>query len=273
MIKGWGLTGAFAAADLMVRDPHPSPEALAAGSVNPPDTALAAAKTVILAVKPQMWREAAAEVSPLLAPDAVIVSIAAGIRLDDIAQAFGGRRIARVMPTTGVAIAKGVATIYAPDTAARAVAHALFDPIAATADVDDEDQMHAVTAVSGSSPAYLYAFIEALEAAGVGAGLDPEVAKTLARQTIISAAALLDASGEEPAELRRQVTSPGGTTQAALEVLMAEDGFPRLMADAVAAAMRRSKEARGLNTGPGEDAMRNRRSGRLGSPPSRGHSD
>ena len=242
MIKGWALTGAFSPADLIVRDPHPSAEALAAGSVNPPDSALAAARTVILAVKPQMWREAAAEVSPLLAPDAVIVSIAAGIRLGDIGQAFGGRPVARIMPTTGVAIAKGVATIYARDAATRAVAHALFDPIAATADVHDEDQMHAVTAVSGSSPAYLYAFIEALEAAGVGAGLDPDVAKTLARQTITSAAALLDASGEGPAELRRQVTSPGGTTQAALEVLMAPDGFPGLMKAAVEAAIRRSKE-------------------------------
>jgi pyrroline-5-carboxylate reductase len=245
MIKGWSLTGAFDPKDLIVRDPHPSPEALVAGSINPLDSALAAAKTVILAVKPQMWREAAAEVSPLLAPDAIIVSIAAGIRLGDIEHAFNGRGVARIMPTTGVAIAKGVATIYAPDATARAVAHALFDPIAATADVDEEEQMHAVTAVSGSSPAYLYAFIEALEASGVGAGLSPEVAKTLARQTITSAAALLDASGEDPAELRRQVTSPGGTTQAALDVLMAENGFPRLMADAVAAAMRRSKELGG----------------------------
>jgi pyrroline-5-carboxylate reductase len=245
MIKGWGLTGAFDAKDLMVRDPHPSPEALAAGSVNPTDSVLAGAKTVILAVKPQMWREAAAEVSPLLAPDAVIVSIAAGIRLGDIEQAFGGRRVVRIMPTTGVAIAKGVATILAKDDASRAVAHALFDPIAATADIADEGLMDAVIGVSGSAPAYLYAFIEALEAAGAGAGLDPEVAKTLARQTIISAAALLDASGEEPAELRHQVTSPGGTTQAALEVLMAPAGFPKLMTDAVAAAMRRSRELGG----------------------------
>ena len=245
MIKGWGLTGAFDPSQLIVRDPHPSPEALTAGSVNPPDTALAAAGTVVLAVKPQMWKAAAAEVAPLLAPDATIVSIAAGIRLADIEQAFGGRRVVRVMPTTGVAIAKGVATILARDAASRATAHALFDPIAATADIDDEALMDAVIGVSGSAPAYLYAFIEALEAAGVGAGLDPAVAKTLARQTIISAAALLDASGEEPAELRRQVTSPGGTTQAALEVLMGETGFPKLMPEAVAAAMRRSKELGG----------------------------
>ena len=245
MIKGWGLTGAFDPSHLIVRDPHPSPEALTAGSVNPPDTALAAAKTLVLAVKPQMWKAAAAEVAPLLAPDVTVVSIAAGIRLADIEQAFGGRRVVRVMPTTGVAIAKGVATVLARDEASRAVAHGLFDPIAATADIDDEALMDAVIGVSGSAPAYLYAFIEALEAAGVGAGLDPAVAKILARQTIISAAVLLDASGEEPAELRRQVTSPGGTTQAALEVLMGKAGFPRLVPEAVAAAMRRSKELGG----------------------------
>jgi pyrroline-5-carboxylate reductase len=241
MIKGWGLTKAFAASDLIVRDPHPSPEALIAASVNPPDAALAAAKTVVLAVKPQMWKQAAVEVAPQLAPDATIVSIAAGIRLADIEQAFGGRRVVRVMPTTGVAIAKGVATVLAREDESRAVAHALFDPIAATADISDEALMDAVIGVSGSAPAYLYAFVEALADAGIGAGLEPEVAKSLARQTIISAAALLDASGEDPAELRRQVTSPGGTTQAALEVLMGADGFPKLMPDAIAAAIKRSK--------------------------------
>jgi len=245
MIKGWSMTGSVSPADVIVRDPYPSPEALAAGSVNPPDSELAMAKTVILAVKPQMWKEAAAEISPLLAPGAVIVSIAAGVKLADIEAGFGGRKVARIMPTTGVAIAKGVATIYAPDGAARALAHQLFDPIAATADVEDEDLMHAVTGVSGSAPAYLYAFIEALEAAGVANGLTPEVARTLARNTITSSAALLQASGEEPAELRKQVTSPGGTTQAALGVLMGENGFGKLIPDAVTACINRSRELGG----------------------------
>jgi pyrroline-5-carboxylate reductase len=245
MIKGWTLTGAFDAADVIVRDPYPSPEAMTAGSINPPDSELVRARTVILAVKPQMWKAAAAEVSPLLAKDAVIVSIAAGIKLADIEAAFDGRRVVRIMPTTGVAIAKGVATILARDPDSRALAHRLFDPIAATADIEDEGLMDAVIGVSGSAPAYLYAFIEALEAAGVEAGLEPEVSKTLARQTIISAAALLDASGDEPAELRKQVTSPGGTTQAALEVLMGDEGFGKLVPAAVQAAMRRSKELGG----------------------------
>jgi pyrroline-5-carboxylate reductase len=105
--------------------------------------------------------------------------------------------------------------------------------------------MHAATAVSGSAPAYLYAFIEALEAAGAKAGLAPGAARALARSTITGAAALLAQSGEDPAELRRQVTSPGGTTQAALAVLMGDGGLPDLLDRAVAAAAARSQELGG----------------------------
>lgn len=244
LIDGWRKAGAFGLSDLMVRDPYPTPElqALAGLAINPTDEELARAKTVLLAVKPQLWREVAAQASQHLAPDAVIVSIAAGVSAADISQAFGGRHVARVMPTTAVAIGQGTASIYAADPDARARAHALFAPVASVADLDDEELLHAATGVSGSAPAYLYAFIEALEAAGAAAGLTEEVSKTLARSTIAGAAALLHASGEDPAELRRQVTSPGGTTQAALEVLMADDGFGPLLESAVAAAVRRSKE-------------------------------
>ncbi len=242
LVKGWLDARAFAAADLMARDPNPSEEARAVGALNPPDSALAAANTVLLGVKPQVWREAFAAIEPLLAPRATIVSIAAGVRLSDIAAAAKGRPVVRVMPTTGVAIGKGVASIYADDDAARAVAHALFDPVAATVDLPSEDLMDAATAVSGSAPAYLYAFIEALEAAAAAAGLSPAAAQTLARKTITSAAALMEQSGEDPAELRRQVTSPGGTTAAALAVLMGDEGFPKLLPQAVAAAINRAKE-------------------------------
>jgi pyrroline-5-carboxylate reductase len=102
--------------------------------------------------------------------------------------------------------------------------------------------MHAATAVSGSAPAYLYAFIEALEGAGAAAGLSPRDASRLARSTLTGAAALLAQTGEDPAELRRQVTSPGGTTQAALDVLLGEAGLGQLLREAVAAAVKRSKE-------------------------------
>jgi pyrroline-5-carboxylate reductase len=246
MLEGWRKAAAFAASDLMIRDPSPSPPALAAGLdgavLNPADSDLARARTVVLAVKPQVWREAAAEVAPWLAADAVIVSIAAGVRAGDIAKEFGGRCVARVMPTTAAAIGQGTASLFADDPAALARAHALFEPLGAVVDLADEGLMHAATAVSGSAPAYLYAFIEALEGAGAAAGLSPRDASRLARSTLTGAAALLAQTGEDPAELRRQVTSPGGTTQAALDVLLGEAGLGQLLREAVAAAVKRSKE-------------------------------
>lgn len=241
LIQGWREAGAFSAADLIVRDPNVDAAAFEGALVNPPLQALTAAKTVLLAVKPQIWRAAIADVVPHLAADAVVVSIAAGVSAADISAAFGGRAVARVMPTTAVAIGRGTASIYAETSAARACAHALLAPVATVVDLDDEALMHAATAVSGSAPAYLYAFIEALEAAGAGAGLDPAASAKLARATIIGAAALLEAGGEEPSELRRQVTSPGGTTAAALAVLIGPGGFDDLLPRALEAAIARSK--------------------------------
>jgi pyrroline-5-carboxylate reductase len=246
LISGWIQARAFPETDIIAVEPHPS-EALKGSGVrlNPPEADLSRARTVVLAVKPQVWREAAAQYAAHLAADAVIVSIAAGVRSADLAEAFGGRRVARIMPTTAVAICRGAASVYAPDPEARARAHALFEPVAATADLDDEDLMHAATGVSGSAPAYLYAFVEALEAAGVAAGLDPAAAKALVRATMTGSALLMAESGEEPAELRRQVTSPGGTTAEALKVLMGEHGLGPLMQEAVAACIRRSRELAG----------------------------
>jgi pyrroline-5-carboxylate reductase len=248
LIEGWRRACAAQPSQMIVRDPYLAPEAaqaFAGAQVNPPDSALAEARTVLLAVKPQVWREVAAEVGPLLSPDAVIVSIAAGVRVADLSAAFGGRRAARVMPTTAVAIGKGVASIVAPDPDARARAHALFDPVGVCVDIEDEALMDVTVAVSGSAPAYLYAFIEALEAAGTAEGLPAEASRALVRSTLIGAAALMDRTGEDPAELRRQVTSPGGTTEAALKVLMGEHGLWPLAAEAVAAAVKRSKELGG----------------------------
>lgn len=246
LIAGWTQAEAFAELDLIAVEPHPS-EALKASGVllNPPETYLSRAKTVVLAVKPQVWREAAVQYAPRLARDAVVVSIAAGVRAADISQAFGGRRVARIMPTTAVAIRQGAASVFAPDAEAKARAHALFEPVATVVDLDDEELMHAATGVSGSAPAYLYAFVEALEAAGVSAGLDDEVAKALARATIAGAAALLAQSSQDPAELRRQVVSPGGTTAEALKVLMGGHGLGPLLDEAVAACVRRSRELAG----------------------------
>jgi pyrroline-5-carboxylate reductase len=249
ILEGWRRAGAFAASDVMVMDPVPSEAAQAAQAagarLNPPEAELALAKTVLLCVKPQVWAEVAAQYAPWLAADAVIVSIAAGVKSQDLSREFDKRLVARVMPTTAAAIGQGTASLYADDPAALARAHALFEPLGTVVDLADEAQMHAATAVSGSGPAYLYAFVEALEAAGQAAGLPPAEAARLARSTVIGAAVLMARPGAEPTELRRQVTSPGGTTEAALNVLLGEAGLPSLMRDAVARAVRRSKELGG----------------------------
>jgi pyrroline-5-carboxylate reductase len=249
ILDGWMLAKAFAPDQLIIRDPHPSDAVaklvLSGASLNPSAEGLRSARTVVLAVKPQLWKQVAAEVADALDPDAVIVSIAAGVRMADIAAAFGGRPVARVMPTTAAGIGKGVASIVASSPEAAARARALFEPVGVAVELPAEDLLDAATAVSGSSPAYLYAFIEALEAAGVAEGLLPDAARDLVRATMIGAAALLDHTGADPAELRRQVTSPNGTTEAALKVLMSEKGLGPLLAEAAAAAARRSRELAG----------------------------
>lgn len=243
LLAGWRRAGAFEPSQILIRDPAPGPEALASGAELDTDAAaIGRAKTVVLAVKPQIWRGAAAEIAPQLAPDAVIVSIAAGVATADIRAVFGGRRVARVMPTTAASIGQGTASVYADDAEARARAHALFGPVGTVVDLADEGLMHAATGVSGSAPAYLYAFVEALAAAGAEAGLPADAARALARATIEGAAALMAESGADAAELRRQVTSPGGTTEAALKVLLGDGGLPALLERAVAAATQRSRE-------------------------------
>jgi pyrroline-5-carboxylate reductase len=246
LLQGWRRSKALDFRNLMIRVRSPKPAADAAvvegAGLNPPDEALVSARTVVLGVKPYAWREAAAAYGPHLAKDAVVVSLLVGTKADDLQQGFGGRRIARVLPTTAVARAGGVATIFAPDPEARSRAHALFDPIAVTPEVGDENLMDAVGAVSGCGPAYLYAFIQALEDAGRASGLPDDVARTLARATATSAAAYFAESGREPAELIAEVASPAGTTEAALKVLRGEGGIGPLMRETVAAAVRRAEE-------------------------------
>ncbi len=243
LIAGWRRANAFAMSELMIRDPSPGPEATASGAkLHPSREDQLAARTVVYAAKPQQLREAAAEVAGDLAPDAVIVSVAAGVATGDISKAFGGRRVARVMPTTAAAIGQGTASVFSADPEARARAHALLAPVGAVIDLDDEDLMHAATAISGSAPAYLYAFVEALQAAGESLGLSADAARQLARATTAGAAALMAESGAEAADLRRQVTSPGGTTEAALKVLLGERGLGPLLKEAAVAAEQRSRE-------------------------------
>jgi pyrroline-5-carboxylate reductase len=246
LITGWRRAGAISAAELMLHDPAPGEAAQSAArdgaNLNGPAAGLAKARTVLLAVKPQAWRAMAREVAPHLARDAVIISIMAGVATRDLAEAFPGRPIVRVMPTTAAAALKGAASIWTADARGREVAHRLFEPLGVVADLSEETQMHAATAASGSAPAYFYALLEALEAAAVDAGLAPETARQLARSALIGAAALMEGTGAEARDLRQQVTSPGGTTEAALRVLTGEGELGDLVTGAVRAAAARSRE-------------------------------
>ncbi|MDH3195587.1 MAG: pyrroline-5-carboxylate reductase [Hyphomicrobiales bacterium] len=211
------------------------------------DAALKApAKILVLAVKPQTMDAVLADAATLAGPDTVVVSIAAGIRMARLATAFGsGQALVRIMPNTPAQVGAGMAVAVANDALKagdRALVDALMAATGATAWIDDEALMDAVTAVSGSGPAYVFYLAECLAAAGRAAGLDEALAEQLARQTVAGGGALLDAASEPAAVLRDNVASPGGTTAAALAVLMADDGLKALMEKAVAAAKARSIE-------------------------------
>jgi pyrroline-5-carboxylate reductase len=247
VLKGFRASGHAVPSDLIIVDlkPGDEPKAWAADGarLNPSPDTWHEAKTVLLAVKPQGWHAVAAILNGNLAKDAVLVSVMAGVQTDALKKAFSGHPVARVMPTTGVATGKGVASIYSDQPRALAAAEGLFGPMASTVVLSEESQMDSATAVSGSGPAYVYAFVRALERAGRETGLSRSHARELARGTLVSAARLLDSTGEEPDALIQKVASPGGTTEAALEVLCKPgNGLDELIMAAVHAAQQRSKE-------------------------------
>ena len=201
---------------------------------------------VVLAMKPQMLPDAMPPLAAISTPKTVFLSIAAGITMDRLKAHLGDDRgIIRTMPNTPAAIGKGITAMIfnnAVDAEMIALTKAMMSVIGAVVELDDESDMDAVTGVSGSGPAYVFLMREALESAGITAGLKPDLAAKLAQATISGAASLMDASAESPSQLRINVTSPAGTTQAALDVLMAENGLHQLMTSAVLAARDRSKE-------------------------------
>lgn len=199
----------------------------------------------VVAVKPQSFAAAFAAVKPFLSPKTVILSVAAGKTVKAIADLLGGARlVVRAMPNIPAAIGRGITVVYAPadlDPALKEQCTALLSAAGEVAYIEDEAQMDAVTAVSGSGPAYVFHFVECLAAAGVAEGLDPELAMRIARATVSGSGALLAERGESAGTLRTEVTSPGGTTEAALRVLMREAGLGALMREAVAAAVARGR--------------------------------
>jgi pyrroline-5-carboxylate reductase len=203
-------------------------------------------RACVIALKPQILKTEAVRLKAIAASGALMLSIAAGTTIAFLKQSCGARaKVVRAMPNTPGSIGRGITAIYAPKGVApaqKALAESLLSALGATVWVKQESQIDSVTAVSGSGPAYVFLMVEALADAGEAEGLPRKVAEQLARATITGAGALLDAEMTEPAVLRQNVTSPGGTTQAALNVLMAEDGLAALMRRAVDAANRRAEE-------------------------------
>lgn len=201
---------------------------------------------LVVAVKPAIVSKVLAPLNDPLPADALVVSIAAGVPLRTLGRALPGRPAVRAMPNTPGAIGKGVSVCVANEAAdgadQRARAERLLKPAGPVEWVEDERLMDVVTAVSGSGPAYVFLFCEALAAAAEAEGLPRELAKTLAVRTVAGSGALLTSGQGDASELRRMVTSPGGTTQAGLDALMGGSGLPGLVRNAVAAAARRSRQ-------------------------------
>jgi len=206
--------------------------------------------TVLLAVKPQMLDAVLPGLKARLPESALVISIAAGKTLSYLAAGLGaGAAIVRTMPNTPAAIGRGFTVCCAGAAVTRHqrdTAESLMKAVGQVAWIEDESLMHAVTAVSGSGPAYVFLLIEALAEAGVAAGLPRDLAEMLARATVAGSGELAGKMSDSPAKLRADVTSPGGTTAAALAILMGEGGLEDLMKRAIAAAAARSEElARG----------------------------
>jgi pyrroline-5-carboxylate reductase len=247
MLSGW-LARGLDPGRVIVIEPQPSQEirALAAKGVrlNPSAKDIGAVATLVVALKPQTFAEAGADLKPFAGADTLVVSIMAGTTIASLQKVCGGS-VVRAMPNTPAAIGRGITVAVAANgvsAAQRAVADALLRATGSVEWVDDEGLMDAVTAVSGSGPAYIFLLAEELARAGVEAGLPAELATKLARETVAGSGELLHRSDLPSATLRQNVTSPGGTTAAALEVLMGDGGLQQLMIRAIAAATRRSKQ-------------------------------
>ena len=201
---------------------------------------------IVLAVKPQMANAVLLRLGRLLRPGTVLLSIMAGRKIAAMAEhVCAGAAIVRAMPNTPAAIGQGITVACAGpgvSVGQRALCTSLLEAAGDVAWVEDETLLDAVTAVSGSGPAYVFLLAELLEQAAVAEGLPPGLARQLARKTVAGAGALLGSTTEDAADLRRAVTSPNGTTQAALEILMAAGAWPDNLTAAVKAGARRSRE-------------------------------
>ena len=245
LVRGW-LAKGRAASSIRVVDPATASHAVARDLGIAVEDEVAAADVVLLAVKPNQLADVLPRCGAAVRAGAVFLSIVAGKTIAQIAKGLGAdAAVVRAMPNTPAAIGQGITALVANAAVSRAQRTLCGELVAAVGSVawlDEERHMDAVTAVSGSGPAYVFLLIECLEQAAVELGLDAALAKQLALATVAGSGAYAAHSGEAPAELRRRVTSPKGTTQAALDVLMAEPGMRELLVRATRAAAERSRE-------------------------------
>lgn len=239
--KGGGLT-------LTVIEPNFDPALMSelesvGATLNPPNPG--PVDVLVLAVKPQAFAQAAETARGFVGPDTRVLSVMAGIPMDALSTALGAQRVIRSMPNTPARIGRGVtAYVASPACTAedRKLIEQLLEPLGTVEPISAERLMDVVTAVSGSGPAYVFLLAEVLAAAAEQEGLDKETAMRLASRTVAGAGALMLETGETPGALRKQVTSPGGTTEAALDVLATADGLGPLLRRAVSAAAQRSRD-------------------------------
>ena len=251
LLEGWLRLG-LDPRKVAVLEPELLPHIAALASrgvwLNPSAQTLRQADVIVIAIKPQAAGEALAALAPDISSSALIVSIMAGRTLRFLAATFPKTKaMVRAMPNTPAAIGRGITVAVAvkADQRQRQVAHRLLGATGAVEWVEDESLMDAVTALSGSGPAYVFLLAEALAQAGAAVGLPANLAEKLARETVAGSGELLHQSRQDAATLRQNVTSPGGTTAAALAVLMRPNGLIRLMSEAIVAATARSRELAG----------------------------
>lgn len=252
MLAGW-LDRGLPAEAVVVIEPRPSVELVAlteARGVRLEAAAPAglAARVMVVAVKPQVLDDVLPPLAGLVGAETVVVSVVAGKTIAAFERGLGATRIVRTIPNTPSQVGRGITAAHANaavPAADREIVSALLATLGRLEWVETEGLIDVATAVSGSGPAYVFHMVEALAAAGAVAGLAPELSARLARATVEGAGELLWQSPESPETLRKNVTSPGGTTAAALAVLMGEDGLTALMTEAVAAAAKRSRELAG----------------------------
>jgi pyrroline-5-carboxylate reductase len=248
LLEGWLRLG-LDPKNVAVLEPQPAPGLATLAQrglkLNPDPKTLAGVAAMVIAVKPQVAAQAVPALAPLVSPATVVLSIMAGRTLHFLAATLNRLcALIRAMPNTPAAIGRGITVAVAQNATAaqRELAARLLSATGTVEWVDDEALMDAVTAVSGSGPAYVFLLAEVLAQAGVAAGLPAPLAAKLARETVAGSGELLHRSPLEAAALRQNVTSPGGTTAAALTVLMGENGIAALMTRAIAAATARSRE-------------------------------